>query len=92
MLISWNENKNKTNIIKHKISFELAQDVFDDPYRLSIQDRIEDDGEERWQTIGVVDGVVMILVAHTYTGDDIRIISARKASRTERRRYEEGIH
>ena len=55
------------------------------------QDRIEN-GEERWQTIGVVDGIVMLLVAHTVREQDdvevIRIISARRADRKERRRYE----
>ncbi|MDP0886276.1 BrnT family toxin, partial [Klebsiella pneumoniae] len=57
------------------------------------QDRIEN-GEYRWQTIGVVHGIVVILVAHTIrfeSGNEIiRIISARKADRKERSRYEHG--
>ena len=62
------------------------------PYAIVEQDRIEN-GEERWQTIGVVDGIVMLLVAHTVRQQDeievIRIISARRADHRERRRYEE---
>jgi uncharacterized protein len=57
-----------------------------------IQDRFES-GEERWQTFGVVDGVLLLIVAHTMDDSDefeevIRIISARKATKRERRRYE----
>jgi uncharacterized DUF497 family protein len=66
--------------------------VFNDPHALSVQDRHEC-GEERWQTLGLVAGVVMLLVAHTYTerGDAevIRIISARKATKREKQRYEQ---
>jgi uncharacterized DUF497 family protein len=73
------------------VSFPTATRVFSDPYALMEQDRIEN-GEERWQTIGVVDGIVMLLVAHTVREQDdievIRIISARRADRKERRRYE----
>lgn len=67
--------------------------MFDDPQHLSQQDRIEN-GEYRWQTIGLVHGIVVILVAHTIrfeSGNEIiRIISARKADRKERSRYEHG--
>lgn len=67
--------------------------MFDDPLHVSKQDRIEM-GEQRWQTIGLVHGVVLLLVAHTYTEADgsvtVRIISARKTDRTERRIYEQG--
>ena len=66
--------------------------AFADPYALVEKDRIEN-GEERWQTIGVVEGVLMLMVAHTVREQDdievIRIISARRANRMERRRYEE---
>jgi uncharacterized DUF497 family protein len=66
--------------------------IFDDPYAVAEQDRIER-GELRWQTIGLVGGVVLLLVAHNVReeGQDevIRIISARQANRKERHRYEE---
>lgn len=93
MKLVWNEVKNRINQVKHKVSFETAQHVFDDPLHVSRQDRVEGD-EQRWQTIGVVHGMVLLLVAHTVIESDgletVRIISARKADRTERRIYEQG--
>lgn len=89
----WDTNKAKSNLIKHGIRFEEAVLVFDDPYHLSLQDRHEN-GEFRWQTIGLVHGLIVIMVAHTVrfeSGDEvIRIIIARKADRKERSRYEHG--
>lgn len=89
----WDTNKAKSNLVKHGIRFEEAVLVFDDPYHLSLQDRHEN-GEFRWQTIGLVHGLIVIMVAHTVrfeSGDEvIRIISARKADRKERSRYEHG--
>jgi uncharacterized DUF497 family protein len=80
----WDSNKAKSNLQKHGIRFEDAVMVFDDPYHLSVQDRYEN-GEFRWQTIGLVQGLLVILVAHTVRfesgGEIIRIISARKADR-----------
>jgi uncharacterized DUF497 family protein len=93
MRFVWDEKKNRANRLKHRVSFETAVLVFDDPFQLSIQDR-HVGGEERWQTFGLVGGVVVLLVAHTYADEDgeevIRIISARKATRHERARYERG--
>jgi uncharacterized DUF497 family protein len=92
MKVVWDENKNRINQTKHRLSFEIAQQVFADPLHVSRQERIEG-GEQRWQTIGLVHGVVLLLVAHTVTEADgretIRIISARKADKTERRIYEQ---
>jgi len=66
--------------------------VFDDPFHISVQDR-EVEGEARWQTIGMVNGVHMLLVAHTVDEEEglIRILSARKATRRERRVYAQGV-
>ena len=64
IVFTWDEAKNRSNRKKHKVSFETAARVFDDPFHLSVQDRVED-GEERWQTLGLVDGVTLLLVAHT---------------------------
>ena len=89
----WDEAKNLSNLRKHGVSFETASRVFADPFALSEQDRIEG-GERRWRTMGLIEGFLVLVVAHTVleTGDDetevIRIISARKASPRERRRYE----
>lgn len=93
MRIEWDKNKADSNLAKHGVSFETAMLVFDDPLHLSIQDRFEN-GEERWQTMGRVGPSVVLLVAHTYFDDDgeeyVRIISARKATKQERKHYEYG--
>jgi uncharacterized DUF497 family protein len=90
----WDAGKARTNERKHGVSFELARHVFDDPNALMNQDRIED-GEYRWQTLGMVEGVLLLLVAHTFSeegGDEIiRIISARRADRKERKLYEDSV-
>ena len=93
MKIAWNSAKNRANQKKHGLSFEAAQFVFDDPLHLTRQDRIEN-GETRWQTMGRVDGVALLLVAHTVADDEtgethIHIISARRATKLERKRYEQ---
>jgi hypothetical protein len=92
VLITWDENKNLSNRLKHNVSFEVASLVFEDPFHLSRIDRVVD-GEERWQTMGLVAGVLLLLVAHTWEDADgdmvIRLISARKADGRERKRYEE---
>jgi uncharacterized DUF497 family protein len=91
MRFEWDEQKNRANRREHGVSFETAQRVFDDSLQLSRLD-YEENEEERWQTIGLIEGEVVLVVAHTYRqqGDDeiIRIISARKATRHERRHYE----
>ena len=93
-LIAWDERKSKANLKKHGVSFEAAQLVFADPLHVSRQDRIED-GELRWQTLGFAECVVLLLVAHTWretnAGEEhIRIISARHATKLERKIYEQG--
>ena len=93
MLFEWDPAKDRLNLAKHKISFDAARLVFDDPHALSVRDRTVE-GEARWQTLGLGGGVALILVAHTYRDEGseevIRIISARKATRVERKRYEKG--
>jgi uncharacterized protein len=87
----WDPAKATSNKRKHGVSFEMAALVFTDPYALVEQDRIEN-GEERWLTIGLVEGFLMLTVAHVIYEHEqietIRIISARRADRNERRRYE----
>jgi len=93
MRVEWDESKSRSNLAKHGVGFETARLVFEDAYHLSIRDR-DEDGEERWQTFGFVGGVVLLLVAHTWSeqgGEEIvRIISARRATARERARYEQG--
>jgi hypothetical protein len=88
----WDEEKNLSNQRKHGVSFEQAVLVFADPLVVSTRDR-EVDGEERWQTFGRVEGILLLLVAHTVTTEEsgqevIRMISARAAIGKDRRRYE----
>ncbi len=91
MEFTWDERKNRVNKRKHRISFETSVLVFDDPFQVSRQDREVDD-EARWQTIGMVQGARILLVAHTVEEDEslIRIFSARKATPRERRIYAQG--
>ena len=89
----WNETKNRANQLKHGVSFETATLVFDDPFALMHQDRVVD-GEYRWQAIGRIADQVVLVIAHTVHESDegnemIRVISARKALKIERKRYEE---
>jgi hypothetical protein len=88
---TWDTRKDRANRKKHGISFENAILAFDDPFHVTTQDR-EVDGEPRWQTIGMVNGIHILLVAHTLDEeqDSIRILSARKATRQERRIYAQG--
>lgn len=91
MRIIWDQSKNRSNRLKHRISFEVATLVFEDPFQINVMDRIEN-GEERWQTLGMIGNVVLVLVAHTSAEQEgeevVRIISARKATRKERQKYE----
>ncbi len=93
MRFEWDEVKNRRNLGKHRISFETASMVFNDPHALADRDREVDD-EGRWQTVGVIGGSITVVVAYAYREEDgeevIRIISARKASPSERRAYGEG--
>jgi uncharacterized DUF497 family protein len=89
----WHQDKAASNQRKHHVSFEIAARVFADPLAWTVQDRIEN-GETRWQTLGMVDGYLLLLVAHTVREDDdgtevIRIISARRAEAKERKKYEQ---
>jgi uncharacterized DUF497 family protein len=89
----WDERKNASNVRKHGVDFFAAMLAFDDPMHITKQDR-EVDGEARWQTVGLVRGVLLLLVAHTIEDEDeevIRILSAREVDAHERRGYEEGL-
>ena len=90
----WDPIKARTNQRKHGITFEEAVNVFDDPYALFERDRTDDEtGELRWHAIGVLGDVMVLLVAHVVReeGQDevIRLVSARRATRRERSRYEQ---
>jgi len=88
MQFEWDENKNAQNFKKHGISFEEAQEIFDGIFFNAIDERF-DYGEIREISIGAIQGIVIIVVAHTEKNGVIRIISARKATRQEKNTYYE---
>jgi uncharacterized DUF497 family protein len=86
----WDDAKAARNLRKHGVSFETAVLVFADTFAVTEQDRIEN-GEYRWQTLGVAGGLLVLMVAHADRDDDgievVRIFSARQATPRERRKY-----
>jgi hypothetical protein len=92
----WDPEKDAINQRKHGVSFREAAQIFRNPLFICWKDRIQD-GEERWQACGEVEGLSLLIVLHTIseeledgTGIEVvRIISARRAEPRERRRYEE---
>jgi len=90
MEFEWDPNKAESNVEKHGVSFAHASTVFCDPLSLTFYDPDHSDDEERYITIGTSADDVLLIVSHTDRDDRIRIISARKAKRRERRIYENG--
>jgi len=88
----WDPQKAKTNIIKHRVSFEEATTVFRDPNALSVYDTDHAGKEDRWITMGISVSGRLILVCHTYfeTSEDtviLRLYSARKTTLKEKKQY-----
>jgi uncharacterized DUF497 family protein len=88
----WDPDKAQANALKHGVDFLTASKVFDDPFAL-VEADLSNAAEERWRTIGLVRGVLLLLVAHTVREggefDVVRIISARRTNPSERRKYEQ---
>jgi uncharacterized DUF497 family protein len=82
----WDEAKAKSNERKHGISFKFAAKVFEDRARIERLDVDSSKGEARWATTGLIEGVE-VYVVYVMRGEAIRLISARKASRYERKEY-----
>lgn len=91
MVYEWNAAKAKANAHKHGVSFEEASTVFLDPFAWTFSDPDHSAAEAREITIGYSVQHRVIFVAHSQRGDRTRIISARRATRKERKQYEEGI-
>ena len=90
MQVVWDPRKAAANASKHKVSFEEASTVFADGLALTGADPDHSVGQARWITFGESVRGRLLAVAHTDEGDIIRIISARMATRHEKRLYEEG--
>lgn len=88
MQFEWDDEKEKINIDKHGIDFTTAARVFKDENRLELYDEAHSDTEDRYITIGIIDEVAyIVMVVYTEREEAIRIISARKATKQERRMY-----
>ena len=88
MRFEWNAKKAAANLAKHKVSFDEASTVFGDPLAVTINDPDSSTDENRLLTKGMSTRWKLLVVAHTFEGGVIRIISARRATRNERRQYE----
>ena len=93
--LEWDPEKAKGNLAKHEVAFESAATVFRDPNALSVFDEDHSGKEERWVTMGFDRGGALLVVHHTFQNVNestraVRVISARKATKTEARQYESG--
>jgi len=91
LTFEWDLRKARSNFAKHGVGFEEASTIFSDSLSLTIPDPEHSLSEERYITMGRAFTGKLLVVAHTERGDNIRIISARAASRRERRFYEKII-
>ncbi len=86
----WDSEKASANLRKHDVSFQEATTVFGDPLSITVVDPGHSVGEPRFVIVGESYRQRLLVVAHVETGDTIRIISARVATRRERQDYEQG--
>ncbi|HTB84367.1 MAG TPA: BrnT family toxin [Candidatus Sulfotelmatobacter sp.] len=91
LTFEWDANKAGTNLAKHHVSFQEATTMFGDPESLTIPDPAHSQTENRFIILGRSYLGRILVVVHTERGDNIRIISARPASRRERKNYEQAI-
>lgn len=91
MEFEWNENKAKTNLSKHKVSFEEAQTIFNDPLYLIFADIDHSFEEKRFIIMGESNKSRLLVVSFTDRDTATRLISARKATPSERKTYEQEI-
>jgi len=89
MEFEWDTNKNQSNIKKHGVDFEEAKSAFDDIFAIIIDDRFHSKLEQREIIVGESSKSRLLYVVFVERGDRIRIISARKLTTVERRRYEQ---
>jgi uncharacterized protein len=87
----WDEAKAIANLEKHGVSFREAREIFDDEFMQLMYDDDHSDAEERFIAIGMSKTWKLLIVVHTIRNDRFRLISARNATNSERRSYENGI-
>jgi hypothetical protein len=85
----WNLKKARSNFAKHGVTFDEASTVFEDTFSIRISDPLHSEDEERFVLIGYSHANRLLVVVHTERVDQVRIISARPATRKERDCYEE---
>lgn len=90
MDFEWDDDKNRSNIAKHGVSFADACRIFEG-FTIDAPDTRHEYGEERAISVGLLDGVAVLVVVHTDRRGNCRIISARQANKKERNRYDEAI-
>ena len=91
LAFEWDLRKARSNLAKHGVAFEEASTIFGDSLSLTIPDPEHSRTERRYATMGRAFNGKLLVVVHTDRGDNIRIISARRASRRKRKFYEETI-
>jgi len=89
LLFEWDPGKAKKNLRIHGITFDEASTAFKDTLSLTIYDPLHSESEDRFALVGNSCKNRLLVVIHTEHGDRIRIISARKATKNERKQYEE---
>ena len=90
MEFEWDDGKAEINLTKHGVSFTEASTVFGDPLAVTFFDPDHSDDEDRFLTIGLSLENRVLILSHTDRGEKIRIISARVATKAERKGYEDG--
>lgn len=85
----WDEEKAKANLKKHRVGFDEATTIFTDPYSMTIHDPDHSADEQRYIAIGTSDKGRVLVVVYTERGSNIRIVSCRKTTPSERELYEE---
>ena len=91
LIFEWDLKKAKTNLEKHGVPFEEASSAFKDNLSLTIDDPLHSNDEKRLVLIGMSYNNCILVVVHTEKRDNIRIISARKATKKERKYYESDV-
>lgn len=90
MIFDWDTNKAENNLSKHQVSFDEAKTVFNNSLYIDFYDPDHSEDEERYLIVGRSDQGKILIVSYTERENSIRIISARKVTKAERKVYEEG--